>query len=110
MKREQKVLENLVDNVYNEPLICNLRDENLGCQQYSGIKVIGFSSIQMKATRLQPLHIHVRKGENIAKFWLEPSVSVAGSYGMNSSELHKLSKVVEDNVELIKRSWDEYFN
>jgi len=75
--------------------------------RYKGYRFFFYSN---EGDPSEPLHIHVRKGENIAKFWLEPSVSVAGSYGMNSSELHKLSKVVEDNVELIKRSWDEYFN
>jgi hypothetical protein len=50
------------------------------------------------------------RANSVAKFWLEPSISVAGSYGMTSSELHKLSKVVKDNAELIKRAWDEYFN
>ncbi len=58
----------------------------------------------------EPLHVHVRKGESVAKFWLEPSINVAESYGMTSSELHKLSKVVKDNAELIKRAWDEYFD
>ena len=58
----------------------------------------------------EPLHVHVRKAEKVAKFWLEPHVAVAGSYGMTSSELHMLSKVVEDNIELIRSEWNEYFN
>jgi len=58
----------------------------------------------------EPLHVHVRKGKSIAKFWLEPTVGVAESYGMTPSELSKLAKVVKDNAESIKRAWDEYFD
>jgi len=58
----------------------------------------------------EPLHVHVRKGESVAKFWLEPTITVAESYGMTSSELGRLSKVVKENAELIKRAWNEYFD
>ena len=58
----------------------------------------------------EPLHVHVRKGESLAKFWLEPRVVVANSYGMTSSELHMLSKVVVKNAELIRSAWNEHFN
>ena len=58
---------------------------------------------------LEPLHIHAIKGERTAKFWIEPVVCVEQSYGMKSSELTALVKVVEDNAELIRKSWDEHF-
>jgi hypothetical protein len=57
----------------------------------------------------EPLHIHIRKDRNVAKFWLEPSVTLSNSYGMNSQELNKLQKVVENNAKLIKKAWYEYF-
>ncbi len=75
--------------------------------RYKGYRFFFYSN---EGDPSEPLHIHIRKGENVAKFWLEPSISVAQSYGMTSSELHKLSKAVKDNVELIKRAWDEYFD
>ena len=34
----------------------------------------------------EPLHVHVRKGEAEAKFWLAPSPGVACSYGMSAAE------------------------
>jgi hypothetical protein len=58
----------------------------------------------------EPLHIHVIKGENTAKFWVEPQVSAAESYGMKPSELKILGKVIEKNKELIRKVWYEYFN
>jgi len=56
------------------------------------------------------MHIHVIKGECVAKFWLDPEVSVAKSYGMKSSALAMLSKVVSERVDLFKEAWNEYFD
>ncbi len=58
---------------------------------------------------MEPLHIHVRKGEAVAKFWLEPNVTVAGSYALTSSQLRELMKAAEQNMETIERYWNEYF-
>jgi len=54
-------------------------------------------------------HVHVEKADAIAKFWLMPEVSLAKSYGYNSSELNKILKLVEQNSELFKEKWYEYF-
>jgi hypothetical protein len=58
---------------------------------------------------LEPLHIHVRRGEAVAKFWLEPDVVLAESYGLSSSELRELMEIAEQNKKLIKRYWNENF-
>ena len=58
----------------------------------------------------EPLHVHVRKGEQLAKFWMEPEVAVAESYGFTSGELTVLSKVIREKWDLIKRCWDEFFS
>ncbi len=58
----------------------------------------------------EPLHIHVRKADATAKFWLEPDISVAESYGMNSSELRELMDVAKQKREQIERYWNEYFS
>ncbi len=57
----------------------------------------------------EPRHIHVRKGEKLAKFWLEPDVKLAMSYDMTSSETSRLMEVVEEQAEQFRREWDEYF-
>jgi len=58
----------------------------------------------------EPLHIHVRKGGAVAKFWLlQAEVRVAESYDMSPAELRELSQVVKDNRELIERKWNEFF-
>lgn len=75
--------------------------------RYRGYRFFFYSN---EGEPLEPLHIHVIKGENTAKFWVEPTVAVAHSYGMSPSELTKLTKVVDEHKELIRESWNEYFN
>jgi Domain of unknown function (DUF4160) len=55
------------------------------------------------------MHVHVRKAERVAKFWMEPEVILAESYGMRSSELKKLQRVIEENREIIRSKWHEHF-
>ncbi len=55
------------------------------------------------------MHIHVRKGEAVAKFWLEPLPYVAEAYGMKSNELHELLVVAIDKKEIIAEYWNEHF-
>jgi hypothetical protein len=51
----------------------------------------------------------VRGDGGEAKFWLTPMVRVADSDGFDSRTLRELAEVVEQNVELIERSWNEHF-
>jgi hypothetical protein len=56
----------------------------------------------------EPPHIHVEAGDGYAKYWLSP-VSLAASHGFKAHELNKIGKMVEENVQLFRRSWDEHF-
>ncbi len=75
--------------------------------RYSGYRFFFYSN---EGDPLEPLHVHVIKGENVAKFWLDPEIVVSQSYGMNSSELTKLAKIIDDHRDLIRKAWDEHFN
>jgi len=75
--------------------------------RYKGYRFFFYSN---EGDPQEPIHIHVIKGECVAKFWLDPEVSVAKSYGMKSSELAMLSKVVKERVDLFKEAWNEYFD
>jgi hypothetical protein len=75
--------------------------------RYRGYRFFFYSN---EGDPLEPLHIHVIKGENVAKFWIEPEVTVSQNYGMNPSELTKLIKIVSDHEEIIREFWNEYFN
>ena len=34
---------------------------------------------------LEPIHVHIRKGQALAKFWLEPSTYLSENYGFKVS-------------------------
>jgi hypothetical protein len=57
----------------------------------------------------EPLHVHIRKGEKLAKFWVRPFVSLASAFGMNSAEVSELERVVLENQEIIAEAWHEHF-
>ncbi len=57
----------------------------------------------------EPLHIHVRRGDAVAKFWLEPVPEVAESHGMAAHELGELLDIAVEHTPQIKRYWNEYF-
>lgn len=58
---------------------------------------------------MEPVHIHVEKAENVAKFWVDP-IALADNFGFNSKELKEIGKLIDENKELIINSWNEYFN
>jgi hypothetical protein len=41
----------------------------------------------------EPPHIHVEKGDNTAKFWLEP-VELANSFGFKAKEINEIRLIV----------------
>ena len=74
--------------------------------RYKGYKVFFYSN---EGNPLEPLHIHVRKGGAIAKFWVVPEVKLVDSYGMSGRELTELAQVVRENSETIERAWNDFF-
>ena len=53
-------------------------------------------------------HVHIRKGDAIAKLWLQP-VSLSFSEGFNPSELRRIRELTfEHQGEFVER-WHEYF-
>lgn len=57
----------------------------------------------------EPLHIHVRKGRDTAKFWLYPEVSLAYNRGFSAREQSELARVVEGHSDEIESAWHEHF-
>ncbi|MCC6140410.1 MAG: DUF4160 domain-containing protein [Nitrospira sp.] len=59
--------------------------------------------------REEPMHVHVERDENVAKFWLEP-VRLHASGGFTRVEIRQIHKLVADHAEQLKGAWDAYFN
>jgi hypothetical protein len=74
--------------------------------EWKGYKFFFYSN---EGNPREPCHVHVRKGEKTAKFWMSPRVELGLSYEMSSKELALLQEVVEKNAGLIRRRWDEFF-
>ncbi len=59
---------------------------------------------------LEPVHIHVVKGEADAKLWLFPEVEVAYNHGFSARVLRQLRDVVEERREEIEEAWNDHFS
>ena len=56
----------------------------------------------------EPKHVHVRKAGGFAKFWIEP-VELEFSQGLKVPEIAKAESLINENLELINKKWDEVF-
>ncbi len=57
----------------------------------------------------EPVHVHVKYGSAVAKFWIKP-VRLAKNEGMKALELRKASVLVEKHEKLIQEKWNEFFS
>lgn len=57
----------------------------------------------------EPPHIHVERGDAVAKFWLEP-VRLAESHGFRSHELRRLRMLASEHRDRFLEAWHEHFN
>ena len=64
----------------------------------------------VSADRDEPPHIHVRRDDGLAKFWLTPEVVLQGSSNFGRSEVRRIQAIVEYHQALFVRRWDGYFS
>lgn len=57
----------------------------------------------------EPPHIHVKAGENEAKFWLD-GVRLAANHGFRARELSDIEHLVTQHQTNFTEAWNEYFN
>jgi hypothetical protein len=58
----------------------------------------------------EPVHVHVRRSGDEAKFWLKPEVAVADSFGFNAAELNALVRIVNEERARIETAWNGHFS
>ena len=73
------------------------------------LKVKGYRFFFFSLEGSEPAHIHIEKGDSVAKFWLNP-VHLASSYGFRSHELVKIRELVVEHSILFGEKWDEFFS
>ncbi|MDE0420516.1 MAG: DUF4160 domain-containing protein [Gammaproteobacteria bacterium] len=55
-----------------------------------------------------PMHVHVARDRDVAKFWLEP-VRLQRSSGFRRAEINRISNLVEEHLEEIIEAWHGHF-
>ncbi|MGH9782715.1 MAG: DUF4160 domain-containing protein [Terriglobia bacterium] len=62
----------------------------------------------VSSDRSEPPHIHVRRDNMVAKFWLEP-VALERACGFRRAELSTIAKLVQAHRERFLERWHEFF-
>jgi len=55
----------------------------------------------------EPKHVHVSRERMTCKFWLEPVV-LSSNKGFSAKELNRIRKLIIDNSNVVKETWDEH--
>jgi hypothetical protein len=55
------------------------------------------------------IHIHVAHTDGEAKFWLEPTIELALSKGLNSKQVNEALILVQQHREEILNAWQAHF-
>ena len=57
----------------------------------------------------EPMHVHARREKMVSKFWLEP-LELARNEGFPEQEVSRIRRLIESNLDRIKKAWDEHCN
>jgi hypothetical protein len=68
----------------------------------------GFRFYFFSDERQEPTHVHVRKGDSVAKLWLLP-VELAFARGFNRTELRRVRELTFEHQAFFIARWNEYF-
>jgi len=58
--------------------------------------------------RNEPIHIHIERDDNTAKFWLQP-LQLQEAGGFKASEFRHIERLVRRHHDTLIRSWNEFF-
>lgn len=56
----------------------------------------------------EPVHVHISKGENGAKYNIE-NMELVENFGFKKNELRLIESILEENKDIIIERWHEYF-
>ena len=55
-------------------------------------------------------HVHVQTPDGVAKFWLEPIISLDHFHGLNNKRLNELQDLVKKHEKVFIRAWEKHFS
>ena len=56
------------------------------------------------------IYVHVTAENGEAKFWLEPIMALAVSFGLNPRQLNNIQKIVEEHENEIIKAWRKHLS
>jgi hypothetical protein len=68
------------------------------------LRIRGFRIGFYYADLVEPIHVHVRRQDGEAKFWMDP-VELAESKGFRSHELADIQRILEEHGDEIFAAW-----
>lgn len=73
------------------------------------LEVNGFKFYFWSKEGDEPPHVHIKKGDGNAKFWLIPEIKEKYSYGFTVREKRDIRDIINDNLETLINHWNEFF-
>ena len=55
------------------------------------------------------MHVHVSHADSEAKLWLEPTICIANSTGLNAGQIKSVEAIVYQHQESIRNAWLRHF-
>ena len=55
-------------------------------------------------------HVHVEMPDGIAKFWLEPIISLSNFYNLNEKDLVKIESIIREKKDDFIKEWNKHFS
>ena len=55
------------------------------------------------------LHVHVHCSDGEAKFWLEPRIELAQTYGLNDRQLRSVEVLIRKHEKDVRAAWRKHF-
>ena len=74
----------------------------------TALRIEGYRFFFYSLEGTEPPHIHVERGDAVAKYWLNP-VSLANSRGFRAHELNRLRATVIENRASFMEAWNVHF-
>lgn len=56
------------------------------------------------------IHVHAQSADGEAKFWLDPSIELAVSFGLPARDLGIIERLIRDHEDEIRAAWNEHFH
>ncbi|MBL7951885.1 MAG: DUF4160 domain-containing protein [Flavobacteriales bacterium] len=70
----------------------------------------GFAFYFYSNENSEPRHVHVRKGNGMVKYWLEPIALADDNGRMKAQEVRRAQELVEEHLTKLINAWDEHFD